>query len=520
MLALVLVLVGFGLRIGGVTGYWINPDEGTYLQASKTQESLWAEFSENAHPPLFYMLLNWVGMLSESYLALRGFVLLTGCAVIFGMYLLAAEVGGVLAGLLAAAVLTVSPSAIEHSQVIRPYMPQMVCLVFGLWCLAKFIRAGTQRNLWLCSLGLTLAVLIHYSSFLVVAGLGLSVGVLLTMGRLDRSLAKPLVLASVPILVTMVLLYTLHVRPRLEGSELQELAQTGWLASYMIAGGSEVWMHLVGVLRYLFGPGNEGLVVLLLLLGLVFAVRERRDLVLAWSLAILLVGIAAAWAQKYPFGMTRHSMYLTPFLVVPLVLPLAACLRKGRVWAGGTALVAGTLFFWSAPLNTAVGAASLTYRPDPERLVEVAAIEDIESGLSAARSAGIPMLMDRETYYSMLPLFDGAELAREDLSGDLFHFQWDGSRVLVRNTWDLRLEAEREIDSFDGFLDSIHRADPTLRIRELRVVAVPVIGWTPHLAVNFDQAPDRGQFAQKDRNPVLQASLWKVDIRSYTELRR
>jgi hypothetical protein len=121
-----MVVVAFALRVGGLGGFWINPDEGIYLDATRSVDDLMKEIGGNAHPPLFYILNFILGAFTDDYVLIRGLALVCGCAAVYGMFLLGREASGPVTGLVSAGILAVLPSAIEYSRVIRPYMLQIL----------------------------------------------------------------------------------------------------------------------------------------------------------------------------------------------------------------------------------------------------------------------------------------------------------------------------------------------------------------------------------------------------------
>ena len=81
LIGLGLVLLGFSLRIGGMTGFWLNPDEGIYYGAlTSSFADFWTEVLErNAHPPLYYLLLRGMGLFSTEFVWFRSLSLVLGC---------------------------------------------------------------------------------------------------------------------------------------------------------------------------------------------------------------------------------------------------------------------------------------------------------------------------------------------------------------------------------------------------------------------------------------------------------
>ena len=94
--ALALVVVGFVLRVRGLSEYWLNPDEGIDygILTAGSFGDFWTGVIANAHPPLYYLVLRGAGFLTWDFVWLRGTSLLFGTAAIWLFWLLGRELGG------------------------------------------------------------------------------------------------------------------------------------------------------------------------------------------------------------------------------------------------------------------------------------------------------------------------------------------------------------------------------------------------------------------------------------------
>ena len=526
--ALAIVALGFALRVGGVTGFWINPDEGIYLDATRDWEGLKAVYGGNAHPPLFYVVVYVMRLLSDDFGFVRVFALVCGCASIYGMYMLGRQVAGAANGLVAALILALSPGAIEHSQIIRPYMLEIMFLVYGLAFLAKYLRSGGTRNLWVYSVAFTLAVLTHYSAFMVVGSLGITLGALLWGRGLDRRHFKPLLLASLPVLVTMALFYFLHIQPTLAGQGLQKEAQDGWLRIHMVHDVRQLWYHLIGVVRYLFGMGTprgassvvEGPLLVLFLAGLALAAWRRKHLVYALPLVMLVAAIGAAMAQQYPFSVTRHSMYLAPILVLPMALPIAIGLRTNWVGVAATLAVLAALALGRGPVNSALLVSRYSGDVLPERVLPTEHLPSVFPAVMEVATTGTPLIINGQTFNTLLPIFDGAQLSRAWI-GDQYWFRWGRSPVLVSGSWNMTLDPNRA-DSmhFDLVLDEVTEALPQIGIRNRTEVMLAFTGWDwvlpPKLIELNNERPPEAQFITSYlAHPLVPFIILKIDLTKY-----
>ncbi|HVO53926.1 MAG TPA: glycosyltransferase family 39 protein [Solirubrobacterales bacterium] len=131
-------------------------------------------YSEST-PPLYYALAwIWTQAMGTGAVGLRSLSALAGVATVPVVYLIAAELRGRRAGLMAAALAAVNPMLLWYSQEARAYsLLTLLCAVSLLYCV-RAARYGRRRDLTLWGIFSALALATHYFAlFLVVAELAI-----------------------------------------------------------------------------------------------------------------------------------------------------------------------------------------------------------------------------------------------------------------------------------------------------------------------------------------------------------
>ncbi|MCB9889170.1 MAG: glycosyltransferase family 39 protein [Planctomycetes bacterium] len=487
-LALGITALGFALRWHGTGEFWLNPDEGIYLQAALGPTSFWDELRANAHPPLYYAILRGLSVLTHDFDALRWVSLLASTGAIYALFAAGRAMSAAPAGLAAALLAALSSGAIQQARVLRPYSLLVLLLALALWQLAAYLRGGGKRPLAGYGVALLLAVSTHYSAFLAVGAVGLALGTGLLLRSIPRRQVLPLLAGSAPALLAMAGLWMWHIAPNLEGQELQRQAVEGWLKPHFIHGMEflEVWFHLVGVARYVLIEEWEVGLLLLLGCGIASGLWGGQLPRLAGLIATfaLLIGVAAARTFKYPFSFTRHSMYLLPLLALPIGHVATACVGAARRWVGvGSGLAVVLLLVGHRPLNDLAGITERFPRPLDELVLRRSAVEQTLVQLHRFRDAGHPVLMDVQTYYSLAPMFAGANYRREPMEQGVFRFAWGRSTVLVNDSWTLTIDDKSagHRDELDDFLRRAAARFPQLELTKRHFAVLLVTGWSQRL---------------------------------------
>jgi hypothetical protein len=440
--ALTVVALALTLRLPGMFGWWVNPDEGIYL-AVITQESFrlfLAEAFATAHPPLYFLILRAMTWIGTDLLWLRTLALVSGCAAVWAFVLVGRDLAGDGArgwatGLAAGLLLAVSPAGIALSQVVRPYMLLVLLLALTLHFLHRYMQRPSGDALVLQAVCASLAVLLHYSGALA---LGVIVGIVAVDG-MGRGFSRPewrrLIAAQALPAAIVGVLYVTQMRA-LMASEVPEFSVETWLSGYLIDTPRDAWLSLVGFHAALVGSMASVPVTLLTLMAIVGAAVRRRGDILVAVAGALLIAAACAALRLYPFGAGRHSAWLLPFVVPGIAWIAGSALRRPRWELALAAVVVGGLL-----LRAPLGADDVEPR-QPEQVLRnehVAALEALDPGRPPRL-----VVMSVETYRLLLPLYaTDRQQARASADGSATSFRWGERDVLVLPGLDLSVRRDQ-----------------------------------------------------------------------------
>jgi hypothetical protein len=440
--AVAVVALALTLRLPGMFGWWVNPDEGIYL-AVITQESFrlfLAEAFATAHPPLYFLVLRVMAWIGTDLLWLRSLALACGCAAVWALVLVGRDLAGDgargwMTGLTAGLLLAVSPVAIALSQVVRPYMLLVLLLALTLHFLLRYMQRPSDSVLVLHAVCASSAVLLHYSAALA---LGVIVGIVVVDG-LGRGFARPewrkLIGAQALPAAIVALLYVTQMRA-LMSSDVAEFSVETWLSGYLIDTPRDAWLSLVGVHAALVGSLASVPATFLTLIAIGAAAARRRFDILAAVAGALLIATACAALRLYPFGAGRHSAWLLPFVAPGIAWIAASAIRSSRREAVlATVLVGGLL------LRTRLGADDVE-PPQPEHVLRNEHVAALEA-LDANRPPRL-VVMSVETYRLLLPLYStDRQQSRTSADGSATSFRWGERDVIVLPGLDLSVRRDQ-----------------------------------------------------------------------------
>jgi len=169
-----ITLAGIALRLATLNtrSFWL--DETTAVrQASWSIPEMLAWMANNVHPPLFHTLLHyWIAYLGRGEITVRAFALAWGIAAIPLMYWAGRAVYDRRVGLIAAAILAISPFYVWYAQEARMYT---MMLVFALVCTGAMWKAlkGNRFGWWaLYALAASAGLMTQYFFVFLIAGQG------------------------------------------------------------------------------------------------------------------------------------------------------------------------------------------------------------------------------------------------------------------------------------------------------------------------------------------------------------
>jgi len=355
LVALLTIAAGFLLRVRAAAGTFLNPDEALHFSVSN-QTSLAAAYRASltlAHPPLLIFLLYFwrhVGT-SEFVLRLPSVILGTGFCWIFFKWL--KGVAGSTAGLIGLIFMALLPPIVALSAEVRQYSLLLFFIAMAAFLLERALAKNSAALMAMSSICVWGGMLSHYSGLLFAAAFGIYSPLCLIQRRLKRTVMATWAAGQLGVVAVVVFLYRTHIS-RLKGSAMAEQAINEWLRrSYFHPGYDNLASFVVGrsfaVFQFIFGQHVIGDIAGLFFLagvGLLLNKRPSRDQVATtpWLLAIFLVSpfainCALAVTGRYPYGGTRHSVFLAMFAFAGIAYFFAAATRQRTQIAVATAAI-------------------------------------------------------------------------------------------------------------------------------------------------------------------------------------
>jgi 4-amino-4-deoxy-L-arabinose transferase-like glycosyltransferase len=346
-IVLATIAIGAVLRLRLALPTYLNPDEALHFLLVN-QPSVGAAYRAsltNAHPPLFFLILYFWRFLGSSEFALRLVSLLAGTAALGLAYRWLSRAFDPATGLAGLVLLTFAPEMIYLAAQVRPYANLLLFLFAALYFLERVIQEQSSGAMIGFGIMLALALLTHYSAALLAAALNLYVVALLLASRLNRRVAVSWISGQLVALALLGFLYVTHLS-KLKNSEVARDAVQGWLSGSYFQPGHDRLLPFVArgagrLFQYLATIPTGGWVLILAFLAGVGLLlirrptpetgnRRRRDHALLLLLPMA-VAVAGALAGVYPYGGTRHDLFLIPFAVAG-VSYLLARVTAGRLW--------------------------------------------------------------------------------------------------------------------------------------------------------------------------------------------
>ncbi|MGZ4197471.1 MAG: glycosyltransferase family 39 protein [Solirubrobacteraceae bacterium] len=168
----VLIAIGAALRFGTIAtqSYWLDEATTVHLMHLSFGAMLHQVHVNETTPPLYFIVAwLWAKVFGTSEAGLRSLSALLGTAAIPITYLCGRELVSRAAGLVAAALATVSPFVIWYSQEARSYMLFTVLCGLSFWLFARSLRDPSRRNLGWWAAASAGAMLTHFFAGFLVA---------------------------------------------------------------------------------------------------------------------------------------------------------------------------------------------------------------------------------------------------------------------------------------------------------------------------------------------------------------
>lgn len=225
-----------------------------------------------------------------------------------------------------------SPSLIELSAEIRQYALLLFFEAACLYLAERALRRSSHACMILFSLSLYGALLTHYSALLFAFCVGIYLLVRLFPWRANLPLMITWAFGQIIALAIVAWSLLTHI-PHLNQMGMgQGIAET-WLRKSIYHPGENNFLlfplqQTLRVFTYIFSHGLLGAVALIVFVaGIVWLVRQKsqtqrpspRDLAILIILP-LAANCIVAFAGLYPYGGTRHNVYLAPFAIAGIAI--------------------------------------------------------------------------------------------------------------------------------------------------------------------------------------------------------
>jgi len=318
-IAAIVGALGVAARLFAARGPFRTPDEALHLQIASAPSLLevYRSSLDNAHPPLFVLLLHaWKG-LAHSDWTLRLLPVLFGSLFLWAAWAWARRLLGDGPALLTLAFAAFLPSVVAVSSELRGYSLLLCLVAASLAALERALDESSPAAMAAFGGLGALALLSHYAAFrFAVAAFVYSAVRVFRHPRSPKLVAAWTTAFAVLAAVAGFLART-HVT-RLRGGALEAEARSTWLAESYFRGGSESAAAFLGrqtlaLFRYVFSSTAAGAIGLLLFVaGIAMLASRRSPASLLLALPVLLAA-AGGVLDLYPYGGTRHSVDLVLF---------------------------------------------------------------------------------------------------------------------------------------------------------------------------------------------------------------
>ena len=346
--ALLVVWIGSIARAWLAHATFFNADEAWHY-ATALQRSLrdtWQASLTLYHPPLLIFVLYFWHKLATSDLMLRLPCVISGTVFCWFYYKWLKLILGYPAALVGVLLVSFLPTMIGISADLRQYPLMLMFVAAGAYFLEQARRTDSSSRMLLSGLFLLLAMLSHYSGFLAAAALGLYVLCLLASGLISRKLFLSWIPAQLAGIALAWFFYSVQISKlaAARGSESAKLMANWYLPQFYYHPGHD---HLIpflikgtfGIFRFTFAWIVIGhIATLLFFAGLILLLR-RRTRELRLTAFLLFSPFLASWTAAalglYPFGRTRHSIFVAMFGLAGISVAVAEiCKRRtGRMLA-------------------------------------------------------------------------------------------------------------------------------------------------------------------------------------------
>lgn len=407
-----LTVVALLLRLQGLQHLWINPDEGIYyLIASRSNIlGLLQGTAAHAHPPLYYLILWLMHKLSSDLSFLRLLSVFSGVLSIPLLFLLVRSISGTFLGLLAAASLALAPGHIILSQTLRPYALFYFLLLLALIGFLRVIQEqDPTRGLRLFSRTMILLLFVHYAAFLVLLSSALSLFLILRLFPEQRLKQAAILRALGSCAIAVLAVIVINFQFALGHGMLRTLRVSKWLTPLYIDNIQSLPGNVSALCGFFWQNSQAGFIALFAFASIAVLLTVNPVLFLV-ILPPVVLSAMLSWLKLYPLGGSRHSIYLTTYLI----LAICACFKWPFTLLSAFQLKTllqrpDSLFRALISLALLIAAAfanfspRITHQAEWEQVVQKPELDAVLDRINLQRSAEV-IYTDEQSFQLLVPL--------------------------------------------------------------------------------------------------------------------
>ena len=336
---LILTVAAFLRWILASTAF-LNPDEALhyFIANQPTLAAAYRASLTSAHPPLMILMLYGLLHLGHSEIALRWPSVIAGVLFCWVGFLWVRKILDEQTAILSLSLFAFAPSLVLLGAEVRQYSLLLLFAVSSLYFLEHAAVNGRIRDALLSCVFLWLALLTHYSALLFMVAITIYAPSRFAFAKKAAAAAIAWGAGQLGTLSLCLFLYETHISRLRANRDLAGIGGAYLRNSLRHPGEAAVPFALRSLFRlfhYFFNqPITAAFVLLFYIAGLWFLWRRpavkyvnARKLVVLFLLP-LLITCAAAIAGVYPFGGSRHDVFLVIFIVPAAAFGLSLLLKK------------------------------------------------------------------------------------------------------------------------------------------------------------------------------------------------
>ena len=354
LLAGFVLLAGLLLRLHLAAETFLNADEALHFMAAN-QDSWKQTYQASltlSHPPLLIFVLHIWRMFGTSEIVLRLPSVVAGSAFCWIFFRWLSDLFGTATGLIGLIFGSFLPPMIALSAEVRQYAFLLLFAISSMYLLERALAENSSQRMAYSALCLWLATLSHYSAVLLAAALGAYSLLRIVQQPATRAVFRVWLVGEIGELLLISLVYFTYL------SQFGRGALHGWMGdtylhnSYFDPQRHHLLLFVltrsVSVFQYLLGQAAIGDLLFLSFLAGTVLVGRTASLgsvpVKGAQLARLLwlpfvMNCGAALLDLYPYGGTRHSIFLAIFAITGISVAVDRLAGRHLSWGLATAAV-------------------------------------------------------------------------------------------------------------------------------------------------------------------------------------